>query len=98
MPDPPLISALIRLTDAVPNLRVVIDHLPQLTPPAEAHALAQLRANLQELGKRPNIYVKASEVARWDHGEVSTDLNLYRPRLDELWDIFGEDKLIYGSD
>ena len=22
----------------------------------------------------------------------------YRPRLDQLWDIFGEDRLMYGSD
>ena len=24
--------------------------------------------------------------------------NFYRPRLDELWEILGEDKVIYGSD
>jgi len=31
--DPALISAAVRLTDKVPNLRVVIDHLPHLEPP-----------------------------------------------------------------
>ena len=97
-PDPILISAVIRLTDEVPNLRVVIDHLPQLEPPAEAQALGQLQANLQELGKRPQVYVKVSEVVRWVRGEVSNDLRSYRPRLDELWDIFGPDRLMYGSD
>lgn len=24
-------------------------------------------------------------------------LDFYRPSLDELWDVFGEDRLIYGS-
>jgi L-fuconolactonase len=98
MPDPILLSALIRLTDKVPNLRVVIDHLPQLEPPTDAQTRGQLQANLEELGKRPQIYVKVSEVARWDRGEDSDDPNFYRPRLDKLWDIFGPDKLIYASD
>jgi L-fuconolactonase len=98
MPDPVLIAALVRLTDAVPNLRVVIDHMLHLEPPVEASVRGQLQVNLQELAKRPHVYVKASEVARWDRGETSDDLNLYRPRLDALWDIFGPDKLIYGSD
>ena len=31
-------------------------------------------------------------------GEVREDLNFYRPRLDQLWQIFGEDRLLYGSD
>ncbi len=97
-PDPILISSVIRLTDQVPKLRVVIDHLPQLEPPADSQARDQLQANLQELGKRPQVYVKVSEVLRRVRGGVSRDLSLYRPRLDELWDIFGPDRLIYGSD
>lgn len=97
-PDPILISTVLRLTDQVCNLRVVIDHLPQLEPPADSQARDQLQANLRELGERPQVYVKVSEVLRRVHGEVSDDLSLYRPRLDELWDIFGPDRLIYGSD
>jgi L-fuconolactonase len=31
-------------------------------------------------------------------GRVPEDLNFYRPRLDHLWDTFGPDRLIYGSD
>src|SRR4051794_5934366 len=37
-PDSTLIAAIVRLTDQVPNLRVIIDHLPQMTPPEEATA------------------------------------------------------------
>jgi len=29
---------------------------------------------------------------------VPADLNFYRPWLDEIWDTFGEDRLLYGSD
>jgi len=34
-PDPPLLAAVVRFTDQIPSLRVVIDHLPQLEPPRE---------------------------------------------------------------
>jgi predicted TIM-barrel fold metal-dependent hydrolase len=96
--DPVLIATTVRLTDLVPSLRVVIDHLPQMEPPADAAAHRAYSTNLRELGKRPQVYVKISEVLRRVDGRVPEDLNFYRPRLDELWEIFGEDRLIYGSD
>jgi len=97
-PNPALIADLVRLTDKVPKLRVVIDHLPQLQPPTAAAARNAYQGNLRELGKRPQVYVKVSEVLRRVDGRVPLDMNFYRPRLDELWDIFGQDRLIYGSD
>src|SRR5207253_20277 len=94
-PRPDLIESMVRITDQVPNLRIVIDHLPQLDPPAESPALKQYEANLRELAKRPRVYVKVSEVLRRVNGRIPTDLNFYRARLDHLWDIFGEDHLIF---
>jgi len=96
--DPVLIAATVRLTDLVPSLRVVIDHLPQLEPPASAGAHRALVADLRELGQRPQVYVKVSEVLRRVDGHVPDDVNFYRARLDILWEIFGQDRLIYGSD
>jgi len=97
-PRPALIADMLRVTDKVPNLRVVIDHLPQLDPPSESPAREQYERDLRELAKRPQVYVKISEVLRRVNGEVPTDLNFYRPRLDQLFGIFGEDRLVYGSD
>src|SRR5206468_954041 len=37
-PRPDLIEAVVRLTDRIPELRVVIDHVPQLDPPSEPAA------------------------------------------------------------
>ena len=96
--DPALIAATVRLTDRAPSLRVVIDHLPQMDPPADAAVHRALLADVRELGQRPQVYVKVSEVLRRVDGRVPEDLNFYRPRLDILWEIFGEDRLIYGSD
>lgn len=96
--DPALIAAAVRVTDQVPNLRVIIDHLPQLDPPQDPAALRAYQSDLRELGRRPQVYVKISEVLRRVNGRVPLDLNFYRSRLDELCDIFGEDRLLYGSD
>jgi len=97
-PDPALVEDLVRLTDRVPSLRVVIDHLPQLNPPTEAPPRRAYESDLRELGKRPQVYVKVSEELRRVGGRVPDDLDFYRARLDEIWEIFGQDRLIYGSD
>jgi len=97
-PDPALIAAVVQLTNRVPNLRVVIDHLPQCNPPADGPPRAAYDRNLRELASRPQVYVKISQVLRRVDGRVSRDLATYRPRLDELFGLFGEDRLLYGSD
>jgi predicted TIM-barrel fold metal-dependent hydrolase len=97
-PDVALIDAVVRVTDKVPGLRVVVDHLPQLNPPAGRAARDAYRANLRELGKRPQVYVKISQVLRRVDGRVPEDLDFYRSRLDEVFGAFGEDRILYGSD
>lgn len=97
-PRPALIASMVRITDKIPNLRIVIDHLPQLDPPTDAAALKEYEGNLRELSQRPQAYVKISEVLRRVQGRVPADLNFYRPRLDSLCEIFGEDRVLYGSD
>ncbi len=87
-PTPALMNDVVRLTDLVPDLRVVLDHLPQIEPP---------RA-LKELVKRPQVYVKLSGIVRRVDGRVPLDMPFYKERLDTLFDMFGEDRLLYGSD
>ena len=94
-PNPALLAAVVRLTDQVPALRVVIDHLPQMDWPADS---ASLRADLSRIGQRPQIYVKVSEVLRRVDGRVPLDLPFYRARLDEITELFGPDRVLYGSD
>jgi predicted TIM-barrel fold metal-dependent hydrolase len=97
-PDPALIKALLRTSDAVPNLRIVIDHLPKLEVPTDAAARKAYQADLHELGKRPQVFVKISSVLRRVNGRVPEDLGFYKATLDELWGVFGDDRVIYGSD
>ena len=97
-PDPALLAAIAQVTDRVPHLRVIIDHLPQMDPPSDKHDLTELRSNMRELGARPQVYVKISEVLRRVDGRVFTDVEFYRARLDEIWATFGDDRLMFGSD
>jgi len=87
-PNAALLNAVLGVTDKVPALRVVIDHLPQLKP----------LPDLTEFSNRPSVYVKVSEVLRRENGRVPEDLGFYRATLDEMWGIFGEDRVLYGSD
>ena len=97
-PDPRLIEDIVHLTDKVPSLRVVLDHMPRLEKPSDPAALKAYEMNLRELGNRRQVYVKVSGVVRRVNGKVPEDPAFYKSTIDELWDIFGEDRLVYGSD
>lgn len=97
-PDPKLIHAVVRLNDRIPNLRIVIDHLPELAPPEDSVGRKDLDADLQRLGQRPEIFGKVSGIVRRVHGHVPLRLDFYRDRLDQIWEVFGPDRLLYGSD
>ena len=93
---PALLAQLVRLTDRLPGLRVVINHMP-FDAPKEEGARKEYQAALLELGKRPQVYAKVSEVLRRVRNRVPEDAAFYKPSLDELWDVFGADRMVYGS-
>jgi L-fuconolactonase len=97
-PTTSLIHALLVTKDAVPGLRIVIDHLPKLEAPSDAAAKKAYLGDLHELAQRPKVFVKISAVLRRVNGKVPEDLGFYRGTLDELWGIFGEDRVLFGSD
>jgi L-fuconolactonase len=98
-PSVELLANVVRVSDRVPNLRVVIDHLPQMLRPTEPVAQASYDASMKAFRDRPGIYVKVSEVLRrLDDGKIPADLEFYRSRLDEVLDVFGIDRVLYGSD
>ena len=90
------------LCTAVPNLRIIIDHLAGaqgLTPTPEWELAIRRLADVC-----PNLYVKFSSFYdmyvvgdgnhRWS---APTDLAAYKPHFDVLMTAFGEDRLIWGS-
>jgi L-fuconolactonase len=97
-PAPDLIEAVLRVNDRVPGLRIVVDHLPSIMWRLDAAGQAAVEGHLRDLARRPAVYIKVSEVMRIADGKASTDPALYKPLLDHLFETFGEDKLIFGSD
>lgn len=96
-PDPALIRAILDVSDQVPALRVVIDHLPNATFPPGADR-SEYWANLKRLSQNPGVFIKLSEIPVQSGDRVSTDPSFYQQRLDPIWDIFGEDHILFGSD
>jgi L-fuconolactonase len=117
-----LLQAAVRVNDKVPDLRIVLDHLPALDPSPENQA--QYDAVLKEISQRKNIWTKLSEIvhpvrppgsAPPPRPAAATDalaqprppaappiivrgLAAHRERLDVLMGIFGEDRVVFGSD
>jgi len=96
-PRPDLMEAIVRLTDRVPNLRVVLDHLPSMAALDDSATRQAVEKNLRELAKR-TTFAKISAATRRENGQVITDPAAYKPRLDLLSGIFGEDRVVFGSD
>lgn len=97
-PDARLIAALRRVAERVPELRMVVDHLPHATVPTEAAVRAAWWADLRALAANPRVYVKLSEIPVRVDGRLETAPSFYQPQLDKLCALFGEDQLIFGSD
>ena len=87
------------LAQDIPKLRIVVDHMgnPQIDGRApDSDWMLLLRA----AARHKNVFCKVSGLvegtSRRD-GTAPRDPDFYRPALNALWEIFGEDRLIYGS-
>jgi predicted TIM-barrel fold metal-dependent hydrolase len=93
-----LMRANVLLADAIPDLRIIMDHLPSFDPtPASQKAY---EAVVKDMAARPNIFVKLTEVyhPRLSDGVIVRDYETLRTRLDYLYGAFGEDRVLFGSD
>ena len=97
-PSMPLMRANVMLADAIPDLRIIMDHLPSFDPtPQDQQAY---EAVVKEMAARPNIFVKLTEVyhPRLSDGVIVRDYEFLRARLEYLYEAFGEDRVMFGSD
>lgn len=90
-----LIEATLRLSDKAPDLRIVLGHLQALPLPSETNVLKSYTNNLRELRKR-GAFVKVSGLPK-ANPQANFDPAVYKPTLDLIWDIFGEDYVVYAG-
>jgi predicted TIM-barrel fold metal-dependent hydrolase len=96
-PDMP--ASVARLHKVLPELRIVINHAANV--PIDGKAVPEAwRKGMQAAAAGKQVYCKLSalvEATGKTKGDAPADVELYRPVLDCLWGLFGEDRLIYGS-
>ena len=83
-----------KLAKALPTLRIVIEHLPGREGIRPSIAYKEALAQVKDF---PNVYVKVSSVLVKSAGKVISEPSYYKDSLDLIWENFGENKLIYGS-
>lgn len=91
---PGVIGDGLKIAKLAPKMRIVIDHLPFGDWDNDP---AAMRRALEQIAGQPNVYAKVSNVARRIDGRIVDDQKVYRPGLDVLWELFGPDRVIYGS-
>jgi L-fuconolactonase len=88
-----------KLAKSLPHLRIVIDHAANPVidgRPVPPDWLMGIRAS----AAHPQVFCKVSalaEAASRNRPQAPLELDHYRPVLDALWQAFGTERLMYGS-
>ena len=88
-----------RLAKEVPDLRIIIDHLAGVAVDGKAPPVGWVQ-EMKALVRRPNVYCKVSGLVEGtgrNDGSAPHDVDFYRPVLDAMREMFGPERLIYGS-
>lgn len=93
------LPAVAAVAHAVPRLRIVIDHVANVAIDGKAPPAAWL-TGMQAVSRQQNVFCKVSGLVEGSGrrgGKAPSDTEFYRPVLDAVWERFGEERLIYGS-
>jgi L-fuconolactonase len=85
------------MAQRLPGLRIVIDHIAHVKIDGQVPGAAWVEA-IRKAAAHANVFMKVSGlVENTNQTPAPKDLDYYRPTLNALWNVFGEDRLIYGS-
>ena len=84
------------LSERVPGLRMVIDHLAK--PPLEAEARREWRAQMAAAAGNPNVYAKVSGLNTTTADFENWTWEDIKPAIDTALELFGAERLMFGSD
>lgn len=92
---PKQLHAAIELASRLPDQPFVLDHLAK--PEIKSHGINSWAAQIKELAQNKNVFCKLSGLvteADWRHWSPAD----VRPYLDIVFEAFGSDRLMFGSD
>ncbi len=90
-----------KLAPKIPGLRIVQNHIGNVAITKEAPP-ADWKAGIEAAARHPNVFCKVSALVESAaaHNKLDrapADLDFYRPYVDVVWNAFGDDRVIYGS-
>ena len=89
-----------QLAAQIPQLQCVINHMGNV-PITRELPPKDWTTGMQAAGKQPNVACKLSAFmgAASNRGiPAPQELNFYRPYFEVVWEAFGENRIVYGSD
>jgi L-fucono-1,5-lactonase len=92
---PRQLPAAVELVRRFPRQRFVIDHAAK--PSIRSRVISPWEQQMRAIATNPNVYCKLSGLiteADWDNWRKAD----FRPYLDVVFDAFGPDRLMFGSD
>lgn len=96
---PEMLPDVAKLAEKAPSLRIVINHLANLAIDGKAPP-ADWTRDMKAAAQHPKVYAKISglvEGASQGGRKAPAEVAFYRPALDVVFNAFGEDRVIYGS-
>ena len=88
------LEQVVEIARQVPDLTIVLDHLAGAKADGAAPDAGRV-SMLRAAAAYPNVVCKLSGLDQ--QAGAARALDHYRPVLDVLWEAFGEDRLLYGS-
>ena len=92
---PRQLAAAIELAKRFPEQTLVLDHIAK--PSIKDRSISPWDKQIRELAKHPNLFCKISGMvteAKWESWRAED----FGPYLDVVFEAFGADRIIYGSD
>jgi L-fuconolactonase len=92
---PKQLPAAIELVSKFPEQRFVIDHLAK--PEIRSHDLTFWQTHIRRIAESPNVFCKLSGLVTESDSQNWKPAD-FKPYLDVVFDAFGTDRLMFGSD
>jgi L-fuconolactonase len=93
------LASIAKIAGALPELRIIINHCANVRIDGKAPPTDWL-AGLAACAAHRNVFMKGSGLVEGtgrNQGDAPSDAAFYKPVLDAVWERFGDDRVVFGS-